>query len=346
MKNDIFGSVPLNPNGGSSGWRWVVTAPTCRPSTRIVWRKSMTSRIGTVLGRIAVAARDDVLLEQELGVDAQVGRPTDRLGERRLRARAARTDPGRARGPATSRPVSRAALQRSSHLLPRGRARRDLWRGDHDDDAGPGAGDDPRPHRGATSVVARDADDVTLGIGEQGVRDARDARRGKDHRRTEPLVRWPARPGRSRPRRRRSRGRVRGPARSRPGCRRRRRCRCTCSRVRRPGRTSSRTARRRSAAPRRRRWPGSRSGRLGDPSLEPPGDMGRGHRDRTRRCQDDERIHAKSTARRRSPRDQARFASRCWRRSWAASSISLWRHSAARNWQAIRPIRWIRRKSP
>jgi hypothetical protein len=33
-------------------------------------------------------------------------------------------------------------------------------------------------------------------------------------------------------------------------------------------------------------------------------------------------------------------------RSWAASSISLCRHSAARYWQAIIPIRCRRRKSP
>jgi hypothetical protein len=38
--------------------------------------------------------------------------------------------------------------------------------------------------------------------------------------------------------------------------------------------------------------------------------------------------------------------SRCWRRSWAASSTALWRHSAARYWQAIKPMRWRRRKSP
>ena len=38
--------------------------------------------------------------------------------------------------------------------------------------------------------------------------------------------------------------------------------------------------------------------------------------------------------------------SRYWRRSWAASSTSLWRHSAARYWQAIKPMRWRRRKSP
>ena len=39
-------------------------------------------------------------------------------------------------------------------------------------------------------------------------------------------------------------------------------------------------------------------------------------------------------------------SSRCWRRSWAASSTCLWRHSAARYWQAISPVRWTRRKSP
>ena len=39
------------------------------------------------------------------------------------------------------------------------------------------------------------------------------------------------------------------------------------------------------------------------------------------------------------------LSSRC-SRSCAASSISLWRHSAALYWQAIRPARWTRRKSP
>ena len=44
--------------------------------------------------------------------------------------------------------------------------------------------------------------------------------------------------------------------------------------------------------------------------------------------------------------DQAVVASRCCSRSWAASSMSLCRHSAARYWQAMRPERWRRRKSP
>ena len=39
------------------------------------------------------------------------------------------------------------------------------------------------------------------------------------------------------------------------------------------------------------------------------------------------------------------LSSRC-SSSWAASSTSLWRHSAARYRQAIKPMRWIRRKSP
>lgn len=43
---------------------------------------------------------------------------------------------------------------------------------------------------------------------------------------------------------------------------------------------------------------------------------------------------------------QALVSSRCCRSSWAASSTSLWRHSAARYWYAIRPMRWTRRKSP
>jgi NADH:ubiquinone oxidoreductase subunit K len=38
--------------------------------------------------------------------------------------------------------------------------------------------------------------------------------------------------------------------------------------------------------------------------------------------------------------------SRRCRRSWAASSTSLCRHSAARYMQAMMPIRWMRRKSP
>src|SRR4029450_8167006 len=38
--------------------------------------------------------------------------------------------------------------------------------------------------------------------------------------------------------------------------------------------------------------------------------------------------------------------SRYWRRSWAASSTSLWRHSAARYWQAIKPMRWRRGGAP
>ncbi len=38
--------------------------------------------------------------------------------------------------------------------------------------------------------------------------------------------------------------------------------------------------------------------------------------------------------------------SRRCRSSWAASSISLCRHSAARYWQAMMPMRWTRRKSP
>jgi hypothetical protein len=45
-------------------------------------------------------------------------------------------------------------------------------------------------------------------------------------------------------------------------------------------------------------------------------------------------------------RAQARLLSRCCRRSWAASSTSLCRHSAARYWQAIKPVRCTRRKSP
>ena len=48
----------------------------------------------------------------------------------------------------------------------------------------------------------------------------------------------------------------------------------------------------------------------------------------------------------RAGRRQALLRSRRWSRSLAASSIALWRHSAARNWQAMRPIRWTRRKSP
>ncbi len=39
------------------------------------------------------------------------------------------------------------------------------------------------------------------------------------------------------------------------------------------------------------------------------------------------------------------LSSRC-SRSCAASSTSLWRHSAARYTHAIRPVRWSRRKSP
>jgi hypothetical protein len=50
--------------------------------------------------------------------------------------------------------------------------------------------------------------------------------------------------------------------------------------------------------------------------------------------------------RRREPAVQPLTRSRCWSRSWAASSTCLWRHSAARYWQAIRPMRWTRRKSP
>ena len=42
----------------------------------------------------------------------------------------------------------------------------------------------------------------------------------------------------------------------------------------------------------------------------------------------------------------ALFRSRYCRSSYAASSTSLCRHSAARWWQAIRPIRCTRRKSP
>jgi len=38
--------------------------------------------------------------------------------------------------------------------------------------------------------------------------------------------------------------------------------------------------------------------------------------------------------------------SRCCSRSCAASSISLCRHSEARYTQAMRPVRWTRRKSP
>jgi hypothetical protein len=38
--------------------------------------------------------------------------------------------------------------------------------------------------------------------------------------------------------------------------------------------------------------------------------------------------------------------SRRWRSSWAASSTSLCRHSAARYWHAMSPMRWTRRKSP
>ena len=48
----------------------------------------------------------------------------------------------------------------------------------------------------------------------------------------------------------------------------------------------------------------------------------------------------------RACRRQAVLRSSRWSRSLAASSIALWRHSAARNWQAMRPIRWTRRKSP
>ena len=44
--------------------------------------------------------------------------------------------------------------------------------------------------------------------------------------------------------------------------------------------------------------------------------------------------------------DQALVLSSSCRSRCAASSISLWRHSAARYWQAIRPVRCTRRKSP
>ena len=46
-----------------------------------------------------------------------------------------------------------------------------------------------------------------------------------------------------------------------------------------------------------------------------------------------------------SPRYEVSRSSRC-RRSWAASSMSLCRHSAARYRQAMMPIRWMRLKSP
>ena len=40
------------------------------------------------------------------------------------------------------------------------------------------------------------------------------------------------------------------------------------------------------------------------------------------------------------------FRSRIWSSSCAASSTALWRHSAARKWTAMMPVRWIRWKSP
>ena len=46
------------------------------------------------------------------------------------------------------------------------------------------------------------------------------------------------------------------------------------------------------------------------------------------------------------PLAQPDLASRYWSRSWAASSTALWRHSDARYTQAIRPMRWTRRRSP
>jgi CheY-like chemotaxis protein len=48
---------------------------------------------------------------------------------------------------------------------------------------------------------------------------------------------------------------------------------------------------------------------------------------------------------RRAAAHEVSRSSRC-SRSWAASSISLCRHSAARYMQAMMPIRWMRLKSP
>src|SRR5207248_2235292 len=47
-----------------------------------------------------------------------------------------------------------------------------------------------------------------------------------------------------------------------------------------------------------------------------------------------------------TPAPQDVLPSRYCRRSWAASSMALCRHSAARYWQAMMPMRWRRRKSP
>ena len=49
---------------------------------------------------------------------------------------------------------------------------------------------------------------------------------------------------------------------------------------------------------------------------------------------------------RRLPVIHAEVASRCCRRSWAASSTALWRHSDARYTHAMSPLRCTRRKSP